>query len=167
MRVHDLLDEVIIDNEHGWGQVPLNMEVKHHGLRVLMQPSVFLKLAYGLDRDASPKVVDHIRTGGSIGAPFLEISIPKTWPLNIDRWESEEPEHVSFAVPARVAGHEGRNRMTAIKQLEGDSPIEVHLFFRHHIRRRHITPEIISELNRQLVPERKTYPIPGPFFEVI
>jgi hypothetical protein len=164
--MHDLLDEVVIDNEHGWGQVPLNMNVDYHGLRVLMQPSVFLALAHGLDRDASPKVVDHIRTGGSIGAPFLEIMIPDTWPLDIERWEGEEPEHVSFAVPARVVGHEGRNRMKAVEQLEGDGPIEVHLFFRNHIRRRHLTPEAISELNRQLVPEKRSIPVPGPFFKV-
>ena len=67
-------EDVNIDNKDGWGSVPWNQEVDYRGMRVKMKPSVFEKLA--LSRGGEPavdKVVQHIKNGGSIGAPFLNI----------------------------------------------------------------------------------------------
>lgn len=166
MKISELLNEVTIDNEHGWGQVPMNLNVEYRGLRVLMKPSVFLKLAAELTGEPSQKVRDHIANQGSIGAPFLEILIPKNWPLKQEAWSNVDASTQSIDRPARVVGHEGRNRMLAVQQLEGDDPIEVHLFFRDEVRSRHLTPEIVSELNHRLIPERHKHPVYGPFFEV-
>lgn len=77
MKISELLNEVTIDNEHGWGQVPMNLNVEYRGLRVLMKPSVFLKLAAELTGEPSQKVRDHIANQGSIGAPFWKFSYQK------------------------------------------------------------------------------------------
>jgi hypothetical protein len=147
MKLHQLdakLAEIRIDNEHGAGATPLNREVDYFGLRVLMRPSVFLKLALPmLDRD--DYVSRHIQNDGAIAAPFLQIDIPKSW--------DPESGEVNLTEPARVVGHEGRHRMTAVKRMEGDAPIEVHLFPRGY-RRRHITAQWLEALNRALRSER-------------
>lgn len=155
MRYIELL-EVTINNANGWGAVPNNQDIDYFGLRVMMAPSVFLKLAAKLGADANDKIKQHIKNGGAIGAPFLQINIPEEW------------DDGNFNVPAIVRTHEGRNRMTAILELEGDNPIEVHLFFGAGMRRRHITPAIIKELNSRLIPERKTESdvLVGPFFKL-
>jgi len=157
MRLHEILNEVIIDNKKGAGAVPYNQEVDYRGLRVQMSPSIFMNLAAPLDRSEALSVdglINHIKNNGSIGSPFLDISVPAEW------------EDGDFTLPAAVKSHEGRNRMYAIQETEGDSPIEVHLFFRNDIRKRHITNEWIKNLNKWLIPERKTTPIKGPFFTI-
>lgn len=139
------LQEVKIDNEKGLGNVPNNREVDYFGMRVLMKPSIFLKLARKLD---SPKSIDnlikHVTDGGGIGAPFLDIHIPNEW--------SKE----DFTQIAQVVGHEGRHRMMAIQKVEGDAPVEVHLFFGStYVRARHITKEWIHELQMGIMSENK------------
>lgn len=149
------LDEVTIDNVKGLGNIPNNDNVDYLGLRVQMKSSVFLKLAAHLPRDQATSVDHikaHIQQGDAIAAPWLDISIPSQW------------EEDDFSVPARVRGHEGRNRMYAVKELEGDIPIETHLFFSGGLRARHIKPEWIEQLNQQLIPERSNSAIQGPFF---
>ena len=147
------LNEVNIDNEKGWGEVPLNRSVDYHGLRVLMPPSVFLKLAAPDPHGYSAKDIEqHIKSGGAIASPFLEISIPNEW------------EDGDVSKLARIVGHEGRNRMKAIKAIEGDDPIEVHLFIRGGIRRRHITDEWIKSMQSGMYSEGTRSLIPGPLF---
>lgn len=74
------LDELRIDNKHGWGAVPDNQNVDYKGLRVKIKPSVFLKLAHRLDRAFSADDIErHIKSDGAIGAPFLVIAIPQDW----------------------------------------------------------------------------------------
>lgn len=154
MRARDFIGEVRIDDHDGWGSVPNNLNVDYLGLRVRMRPSMFLRLAAPLRGEGSSEdIADHIRQGGAIGSPFLDISIP-------DGWFSGD-----FSRPARVMGHEGRNRMMAVRQVEGDDPIQVHLFFRDGLRRRHLTDEIIQQLNRRLAPqEQPGAGFPGPYF---
>jgi hypothetical protein len=149
------ITSVNIDNKDGWGAVPNNQEVDYFGLRVRMKPSVFLNLAATLTHPtSSDKIVDHLKNGGAIGSPFLDIDIPPEW------------ENGDYAVPAKVSGHEGRNRMLAVKAVHGDEPIEVHLFFRHGIRSRHITKEWMSALVKQMVKERSSDIIKGPLFSM-
>jgi len=148
------LTELNIDNEKGWGQVPLNQEVDYFGLRVKMRPSVFLKLARPLEGEPRDTIRQHIKKGGAVGAPFLYIRYP-------DEWENGD-----FTKYANVTGHEGRNRMTLTLELEGDEPVETHIFFRNpETRRRHITDAMIAEMNKRLSPEGiESMPYKGPFF---
>ena len=156
MRANEFINEVNIDNRKGWGAVPKNQDVDYFGLQVQMHPSIFLKLALPLANPPSADdIAQHISKGGAIGAPFLEIVIP-------DEWDDND-----FSQPARVRGHDGRNRMNAIMAVEGNEPVEVHLFFygkRREWRSRHLTPEIIHAINTALIPQGASLPIKGPFF---
>lgn len=145
------LFEILINNKDGWGAVPNNQEIDYRGIRVAMQPTMFFKLAAALDSDHKPEIEKHISSGGAIGAPFLEIDVPDEW-LKGD-----------FSKPARTIGHEGRNRMTSILKLEGDNPIEVHIF-PVGLRSRHLTPEIIQHINNFVCAEKSTRIVQGPYF---
>jgi hypothetical protein len=113
-----------------------------------MKPSTFLKLAAPLGHaQARQEMKDYIEAGGAIGAPFLVINVP----------ESGTPE---------VTGHEGRNRMLAVLAVEGDQPIETHLFFRGEISRaRHITPQVADKLRAVLHQENTGKAVKGPLWE--
>ena len=130
-----VVDEYKVDNVDGLGSVPLNSNVDYRGLRVMMRPSTFLKLALPLSEPPSKKyIMQHLKNGGGLGAPFLTIDIPEKW------FEG------NFADYAKVKGHEGRNRMMAVQELEGDEPVEVHLFPVGEVRARHLTPEVVDHL---------------------
>lgn len=157
MRLTDLFEKAI-DNKNGWGAVPFNSDVDYFGLRVKMKPSTFLDLALPLeeqDRTSVEAIYTHLKQGGSVGSPFLEISIP-------DEWIEDE----NFYNPAQVKGHEGRNRMYALQKYQGDIPVEVHLIPRGGLRARHLTPEIVKELQNGMLKERTTTLVKGPLFEV-
>ena len=145
-----LVEDVEIDNKNGWGAVPNNQEIDYRGLRVKMKPSVFINLAASRNGEPPvPKVVQHIKNGGAIGAPFLSIFV--------DDDDSQIPE---------VRGHEGRSRMAAILEVHGDVPVEVHLFFQGKVNRnRHITPEFIEKIQRYLISENDKM-VRGPLFEI-
>lgn len=153
MRIKHLKENInLIDNSEGLGSVPLNLEIDYMGLRVKMTPSIFLELAAPLGQQVSVDYIEtHLQNGGKIGAPFLQIEIPAEW---------EENE---FEKSAKVRSHEGRNRMIAIKNLYGDIPIETHLFFLYGMRNRHLTPQIINQLNNQIISETGNT-IKGPLF---
>ena len=153
MRLRELLSEVKIDNKQGAGAVPYNQDVDYFGLRTTMRPSTFLRLAAPLGQEHSAELEQYIADGGAIGAPFLEIKIPMEW------------DDGDFSKPAQVAGHEGRNRMTAVKKLEGDAPIEVHILPRGGYRARDITPEFKAALAKSLYAEKSTNLVSGPLFE--
>ena len=144
----------IIDNKKGWGAIPNNQEVDYLGLRVKMSPRTFINLAAPLDREPSDDIINHIKNGGKIGSPFLDIEIPENW------------ENGDLSMPAKVVGHEGRNRMLAIAKAIGNNPIEVHLFFRHGLRNRHITDDFKKMLNRGLVKQRSKSIVKGPLFSL-
>jgi hypothetical protein len=155
MRLVDLFEAVKIDNVKGLGEVPDNQNVDYLGLRVEMRPSVFLRLAHSLPREQAQSadyIQKHLEQGGSIASPWLVISVPPEW------------ETGDLEMPARVVGHEGRNRMYAVMETEGDAPVETHLFFSGGVRRRHITPQWIKRLNNSLIPQGQTLPMGGVFF---
>lgn len=145
----------IIDNIQGWGAVPDNQEVDYKGLRVQMKPSTFIQLAAPLGKDADQKIVDYIKQGGKIGSPFLIIEVPADWEEGI------------FRSHAQIVSHEGRNRMQAILQSQGDKSIETHLFFTQGLRNRHLTPEFIKHLNAGLLQEISQDLVKGPLFSVM
>lgn len=124
-------------NGKGLGTTGYNANVDYRGLRVSMKPSVFLSLAAHLPSPTSVDyIVQHMENGGALGSPFLIVEIP-------EQWLDGNFNGLNFA---RVIGHEGRNRMLAIQKLEGDDPVEVHIFPYGELRRRHLTPEIIEQL---------------------
>jgi len=156
------LKEVNIDNENGWGQTPKNSSIDYFGIRVKMKPSVFLKLAASGGGDSVEAISQHIKSGGSIGAPFLSIQFPQSWRDNIIE---DYPE---------VTGHEGRNRMLAVLKTEGDIPIEVHLFGGRksiEVRKIHIKSSWIQQMKKGMYSETQTRErgkfIPGPLFDEI
>jgi hypothetical protein len=144
--------EVTINNDSGAGAVPYNKDVDYFGLRVEMKPSTFLKLAAPLGQEHSAELEKYIADGGAIGSPFLEIKIPQEW------------DDGDFSKPAQVAGHEGRNRMTAVQKLEGDNPIEVHIFPRGGYRARDLTADYVKAIQQGMLAEKSTNIIPGPLF---
>lgn len=147
------INEYNVDNQNGLGKVPINAEVDYFGLRVLMKPSVFLKLAAPLEFPVSvDHIVDHMKKGGALASPYLYIDVPEEWNNN------------DFEKPAIVTNHEGRNRMLAIRRVEGDDPVEVHLFPRYK-RNRHITDEWIKSWNNGLWNEGERSFISGPIFK--
>ena len=156
MRILDLFenDRNIIDNVKGWGAVPNNQEVDYLGLRVTMTPKNFVDLAAPLSTEPSDQILQHLKQGGAIGAPFLIIKIPESW------------EDGDFSMPATVVGHEGRNRMIAVAKVFGNNPVETHLFFSQGLRNRHITDDFKKHLNRGLVKEKSKTIIKGPFFKL-
>lgn len=154
MRLTDIfvLNELRIDNDKGWGAVPYNSNVDYMGLRVQVKPSVFLTLAHKLDdARSSGDIENHLKSGGSVASPFFTIKVP-------DEWLSG-----NFSKLAKIRGHEGRNRMTAILRAEGDIPVETHLFFNEPIRNRHLTPDIIEALNKGIIAQDDEI-VQGPWF---
>lgn len=140
MRAKEFIDEYKADNDingKGLGTTGYNANVNYRGLRVLMKPSVFLSLAAHLAEPTSVDyIVQHMKNGGALGSPFLIVDIP-------EKYFEGDFTGLSFA---KVVGHEGRNRMLAIQKLEGDDPVEVHIFGYGEIRARDFTPEIIEQL---------------------
>jgi len=130
------LKEVVIDNRSGMGAVPDNQEVDYLGVRTLMKPSVFLELAERRNffgRSAA-SIADKIEDGEAIAAPFLIVKV------------DEEGDQ-----PAEVMNHEGRNRMVAVQEVEGDDPIEVHIFLAQGMRRRHLTDAKLRDMQRIMI----------------
>jgi hypothetical protein len=152
MRATEFITEVTIDNVKGAGATPYNQDIDYFGLRVKMKPSIFLKLALPLGQPHSAELEKYIADGGAIGSPFLEIKIPPEW------------DDSDFSKFAQVAGHEGRNRITAIKKLEGDEPIEVHLIPRGGLRARDLTAEFVEKMQEGMYAERSTHLVSGPLF---
>jgi predicted chitinase/8-oxo-dGTP pyrophosphatase MutT (NUDIX family)/uncharacterized ParB-like nuclease family protein/FMN phosphatase YigB (HAD superfamily) len=148
------MNEHKIDNYKGIGAVPFNQDIDYFGLRVKMLPSVFLKLAAPLETEPSKELEQHIADGGAIGAPFLSINIPAAW------------DDGDFSSPATVRNHDGRNRMTIIQKLEGDVPVEVHIFPNGVYRARDLTQDFVKNINNGLIAEKSTKYVRGPLFKI-
>lgn len=145
MKVSELLTEVVIDNIKGAGAVPYNQDVDYFGFKVAMCPSKFLELALPLSReDASSAdgLKQYLAKGGAIAAPWFHLEIPRSW------------HDGDFTDRARIKGHEGRNRMIAIQETEGDVPVEVHFFLTGGLRGHDIKPEWLQALAKSITAER-------------
>lgn len=153
MKISEFICEVKIDNAKGAGAVPYNAEIDYFGLRVAMKPSTFLALALPLDEPTSKEgLKKHLQDGGAIGAPFLEVAIPPAW------------DDGDFSESAQIKSHEGRNRMKAIIELEGDEPIEVHIVPRGGYRARDLTDDYRKRLQAGMYAEQSKRLINGPLF---
>lgn len=152
-----IVNELKINNATGVGAVPYNREIDYHGLRVTMQPSMFLRLALPLDHNdpEERKAIEYCKSqldDQGIGAPFLTITIPEAW-------ESDD-----FSLEAKVHDHDGRHRCYAILDKEGDEPIEVHLLMSGGMRRRHISDSMIKNLRNGILNQQGQY-VSGPIFD--
>ena len=137
----------------GWGETPYGTDIDYFGLRVQLNPSTFLKLALPLERNAvNPSVEKHMKSGGKIAYPTLDIRIPTEWEDN------------DFSKPAKVVSHEGRNRVTNWLKMKGNDPIQVNLIPLGGLRRRDFKKEWIDALNKGIISERGTF-ISGPLFD--
>ncbi len=155
MRAREFLAELKIDNRGGLGAVPHNADVDYHGLRTVMRPSTFLKLSLPLDKNSPDEqaTIQHLRkqiNDQGFGAPFLTIAVPEAW------------ENDDFSLEARVRDHDGRHRMYAILDEQGDRPVETHIFL-PHFRRRDITDNIIENLRNGVLSQNGQY-VSGPIF---
>ncbi len=152
------INEVRIDNKNGAGATPNNEEIDYFGFRILMKPSIFLKLAAPVSNEKVNRLVDYVKNGGAIASPFLKITIP-------DEWRDDD-----YSFPASVASHEGRHRMIAVQKVDGDIPIEVHMLFSNGLRARNIKPEWIEHINNKLISEMQdsgfNEVFTGPFFQL-
>lgn len=150
------LDEVTMDGSKGAGAVPYNADVDYFGIRIKMKPKTWLGLALELNKDRETEerikgLAQYIKDGGSIGQPWFTISIPPEW------------EDGDLSKDAKITGHEGRHRMEAILQVEGNIEVEVHLFPRGGLRARDIKPEWVKRLNQSIISERGQL-VNGPWF---
>lgn len=148
------ISEYNVDNKSGLGATPNNQDVHYFGMRVLMKPSMFLKLAHPLSTPGASVeyITQHIKQGKGLGSPFLLVDIPYEWDYN------------DFRERAEVSGHEGRHRMLAIQKVEGDDPVEVHIFPRGGLRARDLTPEVVKHLNAGIISQSRNE-IRGPIFK--
>jgi hypothetical protein len=53
----------------------------------------------------------------------------------------------------------------AIQKLEGDEPVEVHLLPKGGLRARHLTPDVVKELEQGMMNQENSRFIPGPLFK--
>lgn len=149
MRAKEFISELNIDNRSGWGATPYNTDVDYFGFSVMMKPSIFLKLAAYLpvgdrERENIEKMKAHHKSGGAFGSPTLDIAVPNEW------------RDGDLSVLGTVIGHEGRHRMNAQMELNGDVPVETHIFLKSRNsewRARVITPEVKQKINSGLYVE--------------
>ena len=139
------IKEYKVDNDRGLGATSSNSNIDYRGLRVLMRPSDFLKLARPLTEPTSVDyITQHLKNDGALGSPFLVVDIPEEW------------ENGNLRSFAKVVGHEGRNRMVAVQKLEGDAPVEVHIIPNGEMRARHLTQDMVKQLQLGMWNETKT-----------
>lgn len=147
------------DNQQGIGQTPNNQNIDYMGIRVQMRPSMFLKLAAPVNMTSQDrKTIEFMKaTDRAFGSPTLYIQVPDAW-KDGDYTQGE----------AEIVGHEGRHRMIAHQEAEGDVPVETHIIIKspyREWRNRHITADLLQRLNQGMLSERGI-PRRGPFFSV-
>ena len=127
IKLIDIYEEIIkgtdieIDNRHGVGAVPNNLDVNYLGFETEMTPDEFLSLATPTDMEFKnvKNMWDLLQSRG-MGTPFLNV-----------RWKGDFWQ---------VEGHEGRHRMEAIKRYGNpNAKIPVHIFPMGGMRARDIT----------------------------
>lgn len=151
MKAKEFINEAVLDPS-GWGQTPYGTDIDYFGIRVQMRPSTFLKLALPLTSSVTNLEVEkHMRAGGRIAYPMLDIEIPKSW------------EKGDYSEPAKVVDHEGRNRMKTWIDLKGDDPIQINIRPRGWRRRKDLTPELIEAISKGLDSQRGHF-VRGPLF---
>lgn len=104
--------KIVWDNRDGIGSIPFGEDAENEGRIIMMTPDEFLSAVKPKSEQAITQAVrDAVEQGKSMGMPMLFIGYNK--------------EYKTFY----VAGHEGRNRATLIKELGiKHLPVTVHLW---------------------------------------
>ena len=118
------------DQKNGIGSIPFNQDVIYRGFKCWMAPDMFLRLAKKIFIDLQDTsylfLKNAIKHGKPIGSPYFDVS-----------WDDTEKVWT-------IWGHEGRHRVSAIKDLWPNESIEVHIIPSEGIRARDITPPMIK-----------------------
>jgi hypothetical protein len=114
----------IFDAKNGYGEIPNSQSIDYFGFTLYMKPDEFLHLA--AKANLRPGFYEHVLAEKEpIGYPVLMV-------------ENMDEEYW------RVTGHEGRHRMTAIKQVYGANVlVPVHVF-PQSMRSRNLTPKLLA-----------------------
>jgi hypothetical protein len=139
------VQNVAFNQRKGLGGTPNSQNVVYLGFAAEMKPSQFLKVALDADRsDDAKKFVGFIRERAPVASPFLEIR------ANLREWEEDGAE-----LRVEVKGHEGRGRMWAIDEVNGNTPVPVHFFVLGGNRARHLSEKFFKDFREAgLVKER-------------
>lgn len=135
--------KTVFDNERGLGQTPNNQNVVYAGFAVEMKPSTFLRLAAHADRKEDGQkfakmMLDHV----PFGSPTLYVD------CNLEEWQEGTAE-----LWIKVKSHEGRGRMWAFDEVNGNVAVPVHVFVAG-LRARHLTKEFFTQLrDKGFIPE--------------
>ena len=155
MRIIQASKFAFIDNVNGIGSVPYNQEINYKGFEVVMKPDTFLDLAHKLTNpkeDSVEFLVEQLKAGNTIGTPFLIVDVPQEWKAG------------DLSEPAKIADHEGRHRVLALKKVFKSKEIPVHLFLRG-VRKQAFTDEMYQALRQGMVKENSSRLIKGPLFK--
>lgn len=135
-------EKIKYDPKDGIGATPDNQEINYKGYVREITPDQFLKSAQAIESYPSLEVIKKkILNGEAVGNPTLYVK----WNGGKGVW--------------KTVMHEGRNRSAAIKSINPDEKMPVHIIPRGGMRAKDITPEmknapIISE-------EGNTITVPG------
>ena len=138
-RGDDIEYSVFSDAEGAWGRTDYHEHPEYFGVYVKMFREKFLRIASKLeDGLRNPAVAKHMAAGGKIATPALYVKIPWAW------------EKGDFSEMARVAGHEGRNRMSALREHTIEN---VFIVPWDGMRARHLTKQMLEEISRAVYAE--------------
>ena len=131
------------DQKNGIGSIPFNQDVIYRGFKCWMAPDMFLRLAKKIFIDLQDTsylfLKNAIKHGKPIGSPYFDVS-----------WDDTEKVWT-------IWGHEGRHRVSAIKDLWPNESIEVHIIPSEGIRARDITPPMLQSFMGGIIAEDKTF----------
>lgn len=145
------IGDVTFSAKDGLGAVPFNQSVYYHGFVALVKPSKFLDLALEDEggKERVWKIVKLVWEGYALGIPFLQMDISG---LTLKDGL------------AKIKGHEGRGRVQAFMEINGNEPLPIHVLLTGGDRNRHLTPEIMKEIEQGVIGQRGNL-IAHPFIE--
>lgn len=140
------VQKVAFDNQSGFGNTPNGKNVEYAGFVVEMKPSTFLSLATDADRkEDAKKFVGFIRDHAPMASPMLYVTV------NEKEYDDGEPLKV------RVTQHEGRARMWAIDEVNGNTTVPVHVILNGGMRARNLSEKFFDDLRtRGMVSQRES-----------
>lgn len=128
-QVRPTAGTVRFDADSGWGNTPNGQNIDYLGFTVMMRPSVFLKLAAPRSEPIRAGLTEAMRAGQPIAPAFLQVDFRGGTP--------------------RIHGHEGRSRMMAALEIQGDIPVPVQILPTGGDRARDITPALRKALQER------------------
>ena len=126
---------VAFDNRRGFGATPNNAEVLYFGFAAELTPRDFLKLVTPADRSEDAKrFIGFIDELAPMASPMLYLKV------NLEDWKAGKPLRVE------AQQHEGRGRMNALREVEGNVPVPVHFIVNGGYRARDLNKDFFGAL---------------------